>query len=73
MVQMELVLINGIQYVHPDLVVSMVIVQLLIILYVMLTNVNLDMEIVVKMELVLINGIQYVQTIVDVTIINVQF
>jgi len=70
-IQMDLVLINGIQHVHLELIVPIISVPLLLILFVGLPTVILDMEIMVQMELVLINGIQHVHPELIVTIINV--
>jgi len=58
--------------VHPDLIVPIKDVQLLIILYVLLINANLHIIIVVQMELVFMHIIQYVHPELIVPIINVQ-
>jgi len=47
------VLIHGIQYVHPDLIVRIINVHLKIIVCVKLTNAKMDMIIWFQMELVI--------------------
>jgi len=71
LVQMELVLIHGIEDVQPELIVNLISVPALINHFVKLANVNLDMEIMVQMELVLINEIQNVHPELIVPIICV--
>jgi len=76
MLQMEFVLklvINGINIVQTNLIVkASKLVPIIMILFVKLTDVHMDMEIIVNMEeLVLIHGINDVQQELIVTIKNV--
>jgi len=63
---------DGIKYVHQDLIVPIICVTLMILLFVKLTNVNLNMEIMVHMDLVLVYGIHLVILQLIVMIISVQ-